>query len=153
MAEETAIHPHALDAEVPVPLRAKRTLPMGQMVRFAAVGGASYFFNLGTYSLGLWAGLPYLLAATISFLIGFAFNFFANRHWTFVAGGAQAGGQFVRFSCVAALVLGLDLVLLRGAVEVLGLHEVVAQGIVILFLAPLSFALNRFWSFAQRPGG
>jgi putative flippase GtrA len=152
MAEETAIHPHALDAEVPIALDRARSLPIGQIVRFAVVGGASYFFNLGTYSLGLWIGLPYLVAATISFLIGFAFNFFANRHWTFVAGGDQATGQFARFSCVAALVLGLDLVLLRGAVEVLGLHEVVAQGVVILFLAPLSFALNRFWSFAQRPG-
>ena len=152
MPEETAIHPHSLDAEIPLPLAAPRSLPVGQIARFVAVGGASYVFNLGTYSLGIWIGLPYLLAATISFAIGFAFNFLANRHWTFVAGGSQAGGQFVRFSCVAALVLALDLVLLRGAVEVAGLHEIVAQGVVILFLAPLSFALNRFWSFAQRPG-
>ena len=152
MPEETALHPHALDAEVPMPLRSARTLPVGQIMRFLAVGGASYVFNLGTYSLLLWAGLGYLVAATISFLIGFAFNFLANRHWTFVAGGAQAGGQFVRFSCVAALVLALDLVLLRVAIEGFDLHRVVAQAIVILFLAPLSFALNRFWSFAQRPG-
>jgi len=145
--------PHALDdGVVALPLGPARSFPIGQILRFAAVGGASYFFNLGTYSLFLWMGAAYLLAATISFLIGFAFNFFANRHWTFVAGGTQAGGQFVRFSCVAGLVLALDLVLLRGAVEVLGLHEVVAQGVVILLLAPLSFALNRFWSFAQRPG-
>jgi putative flippase GtrA len=150
-SEEIVLETHARDADViALPLRPARSLPIGQILRFAVVGGASYVFNLGTYSLFLWMGAPYLLAATISFLIGFAFNFFANRHWTFVAGGTQAGGQFVRFSCVAALVLVLDLVLLRGAVEVLGLHEVIAQGVVILFLAPLSFALNRFWSFAQR---
>jgi putative flippase GtrA len=146
MSEETAVHVHSLEGD------SERSLPVGQILRFLAVGGASYFFNLGTYSLFLWLGLPYLLAATISFLIGFAFNFLANRHWTFVAGETQAGGQFVRFSCVAALVLGLDLVLLRVAVEGLGLHQVIAQGVVILFLAPLSFALNRFWSFAERSG-
>ena len=149
-SEEIVLDTHALDADAVALPRPARGLPIGQILRFGAVGGASYVFNLGTYSAFLWMGAPYLLAATISFLIGFAFNFYANRHWTFVAGGTQAGGQFVRFSCVAALVLVLDLVLLRGAVEVLGLHEVVAQGVVILFLAPLSFALNRFWSFAQR---
>ena len=98
--------------------RPARSLPDRADPALRAVGGASYVFNLGTYSLFLWVGLPYLLAATVSFLIGFAFNFLANRHWTFVAGGTQAGGQFMRFSCVAALVLGLDLALLRVAVEV-----------------------------------
>jgi putative flippase GtrA len=150
--EETALGARAVEGELAAPLRAARSLPLGQNLRFLAVGGASYVFNLGTYSLFLWVGIGYLVAATLSFLIGFAFNFFANRHWTFVAGGTQAGGQFVRFSCVAALVLALDLVLLRVAVEELDLGRVIAQGIVILFLAPLSFALNRFWSFAQRPG-
>lgn len=152
MSEEAAIRANALEGDASLPLRPARSLPVGQILRFLAVGGASYFFNLGTYSLFLWVGMAYLLAAAVSFLIGFAFNFLANRHWTFVAGGTQAGGQFVRFSCVAALVLGLDLVLLRVAVEQIGLHRVVAQGVVILFLAPLSFALNRFWSFAERSG-
>jgi putative flippase GtrA len=158
LPDDTVVRARHLEAVVHVlPLEPERSgfgrnLPIGQILRFGAVGGASYVFNLGTYSLGLWAGLDYLLAATISFLIGFVFNFFANRHWTFGSGGDQVGGQFVRFSCVAALVLGLDLVLLRGAVEIAGLHEVVAQGVVILFLAPLSFALNRLWSFAERPG-
>jgi putative flippase GtrA len=151
MSDETALLPHALESDVPASLRAARGLPIGQILRFLAVGGASYCFNLGTYSLFLWVGIGYLVAAALSFLIGFAFNFFANRHWTFVAGGTQAGGQFVRFSCVAALVLALDLVLLRVAVGELDLGRVIAQGVVILFLAPLSFALNRFWSFAQRP--
>jgi putative flippase GtrA len=151
LTEETVVGPRSIDAEIR-PLRSAPSLPIGQIARFVAVGGASYCFNLGTYSAFLWIGLPYLAAAALSFVIGFAFNFFANRHWTFVAGGEQAGGQFVRFSCVAALVLALDLVLLRGAVEVLGSDEIVAQGIVILLLAPLSFALNRFWSFAERPG-
>jgi len=71
-----------------------------------------------------------------------------------VRGRSDAGRRPVHalLTCVAALVLGLDLVLLRVAVEDLGLHRVIAQGVVILFLAPLSFALNRFWSFAERSG-
>ena len=103
MPEETAIHPHRSMPRCPSRCAPRAAFPSARSLRFVAVGGASYFFNLGTYSLGLWVGLPYLLAATISFAIGFAFNFLANRHWTFVAGGSQAGGQFVRFSCVAAL--------------------------------------------------
>jgi putative flippase GtrA len=155
ISEENVGRAHEAEV-VGLPLRTNvpliQRLPLGQIARFLAVGGASYFFNMGTYSLFLWVGLGYLIAATASFLIGFVFNFLANRHWTFVAGGDQAGGQFVRFSCVAALVLGLDLLLLGLAVEQLDMNRILAQGVVILFLAPLSFALNRFWSFAQRPG-
>ena len=121
-----------------------------QAAKFLVVGGTSYVLNLGLYSLALLLGLHYLMAATIAFCLGFAFNFLTNRSWTFEAGAGAVRGQFLRFCVVAAVILGLDLLLLRLAVGELGVPSVLAQAIVILLLAPLSFAGNRLWAFSAR---
>lgn len=127
------------------------TSPVGrQAVRFLVVGAASYVLNLTLYTLGLSVGLHYLTAATVAFCIGFVFNFLTNRLWTFGAGGGPAGRQLVRFSCVAAAMVGLDLVLLRIVVGELDAPKILAQAVIILLLAPLSFLGNRLWAFDDR---
>ena len=135
----------------------KRTLMRVQDVlqagRFVVVGGASYVINLTTYAIFLGIGIPYIAAAALSFILGFFFNFAANRWWTFKAGTGSANRQLVRFTAVAALVLLLDLGLLRLTVEVFGVHPFLGQAIVIALLAPLSFLLNRMWTFRALPGG
>jgi putative flippase GtrA len=122
-----------------------------EAMRFVVVGASAYVLNLTLYSLGLAAGLDYLSAATVAYCLGFAFNFLANRLWTFRAGGGDVGAQFVRFSCVAAVMVGLDLLLLRLAIGEFGAPKIAAQAIIILFLAPLSFLGNRMWAFGTRP--
>lgn len=131
----------------PERVESARVRELLQLARFYVVGGTSYVLNLATYALGLTIGLPYLVAATVSFVLGFGFNFAANRFWTFTAGAGAAGRQLFRFTIVAAIILGLDLALLRLAVEVLGVGSFVAQAVVILLLAPLSYFLNRLWTF------
>ena len=122
----------------------------GQALRFVVVGAASYVLNLALYSLGLAVGLDYLTAAVVAFAIGFGFNFLTNRLWTFDAGEGAVRGQFLRFCGVAAVIVVLDLVLLRVVVGEFGAPEVPAQAVIILCLAPLSFLGNRLWAFADR---
>jgi len=149
---------NAVDDDVPVKAmeimgraRTRSSDPaIRQVAKFLVVGGTSYVLNLGLYSLALLLGLHYLMAATVAFCLGFAFNFLTNRSWTFEAGTGAVGGQFIRFCVVAAVILGLDLLLLRLAVGELGVPSVLAQAIVILLLAPLSFAGNRLWAFSAR---
>lgn len=128
-------------------MRTNRIHELLQLGRFYIVGGASYITNLATYALFLRVGLPYLAAAASSFALGFAFNFTANRSWTFGAGAGRATRQLWRFSVVAAFILGLDLALLRIAVEVLGIDRFFAQAGAILLLAPISYFANRLWTF------
>jgi putative flippase GtrA len=118
-----------------------------QVIRFLVVGLASYFVNLGLYSLGLAIGLHYLAAATCAFLIGFVFNFLTNRSWTFSANHGNPTTQFLRFCAVQAVILGLDLILLRLAVENLGLARFPSQAVIIILLAPVSFVGNRRFAF------
>ena len=124
----------------------------GQAFRFVVVGGASYVFNIALYTLGLAVGLHYLPAATVAFCIGFVFNFLLNRRWTFDAVSGSASGQLVRFSCVAAVIVVLDLLLLRLAVGEFGAPKIAAQAVIILLLAPFSFLGNRLWAFGGRAG-
>ncbi len=145
MDDATVIRP----AAEPLLTRLVASPTLRQAFRFGIVGGTSYFLNLGFFAVIVWAGGHYLAAAAAAFGLGFAFNFLANRYWTFTAGTGQANQQFIRFSILAGVILALDLALLRVAVGELGLPSVVAQGVVILLLAPLSFAGNRFWSFAK----
>jgi putative flippase GtrA len=122
-----------------------------QAARFLAVGGASYAVNISLYAAFVATGMHYLLAAVSSYAIGFTFNFLANRHWTFAAGGESLDRQFLRFSVLAAVILALDLGLLRIAIGDIGAPKVLAQAVVILLLAPVSFAGNRLWSFVPAP--
>ena len=125
----------------------ERALIARQLIRFLLVGGASYVLNTGTYSLFVLAGLHYLLAAPISYALGFFFNFYASRHWTFQASTESATRQLARFAIAAVLVLVADLALLWVAVEGAGIPPIPAQAVAILLLAPGSFVLNRVWSF------
>jgi putative flippase GtrA len=120
-----------------------------QALRFLVVGGASYVLNMSLYSLGLWLGLQYLVAAMVAYTIGFAFNFLANRHWTFDAADGALEAQFVRFTVLALVILGLDLLLLRFLVETLGVPKIPAQAVARLWHVPVSFAGTRLWSFAK----
>ena len=122
---------------------------VAQAARFLTVGGVSYAINLSLYAAGIALGMDYLLAAVASYAIGFSFNFLANRHWTFAAGTGRLDQQFIRFSILAAVILALDLALLRVAVGEIGASKVLAQAVVILLLAPVSFLGNRLWSFGR----
>jgi putative flippase GtrA len=116
-------------------------------VRFLTVGGASYAINISLYAAFVATGIHYLIAAVLAYVIGFSFNFLANRHWTFAAADQGIERQFVRFTVLAGVILALDLGLLRIAIGVIGAPPVLAQAVVILLLAPVSFAGNRLWSF------
>jgi len=114
------------------------------------VGGASYVINISLYAAAIAIGMHYLLAAVSSYAIGFSFNFLANRHWTFAAGEGRLDHQFVRFSILAGVILALDLALLKVAIGGLRINAVLAQAVVILLLAPVSFLGNLLWSFSRR---
>jgi len=121
-----------------------------QLGKFCVVGGSGYVINLAVYTALLkWAGLHYLGAAVVSFLVAVSNNYWWNRHWTFRGQRghfAYKGARFVVVSCVA---LGANLVILRLLVG-LGVGKVLAQAIAIVLVTPLNFVGNKLWSFRHR---
>jgi dolichol-phosphate mannosyltransferase len=94
-----------------------------QLIRYCVVGATGYLVNLGVYAIA-YTELPYRLAFTIAFIVAATSNFALNRMWTFRVGPRPAPHKYARFLTVSAVALGIDLVVLTGLVEELGMDKV-----------------------------
>ena len=120
-----------------------------QLAQFGVVGASGYLVNLGVYTLLLKrAGVHYLAAATISFVIAASWNYWWNRHWTFREQRGHFAYQGMRFFTVAGLVYGANLLVLTLLVS-LGVGKIVAQAVAIILVTPLNFLGNKLWSFRR----
>ena len=131
-------------------IRGTRRLVANQFVRFSAVGASGYAVNLAVYAALLAAGVHYLAAAAIAFLVAAASNYLLNRTWTFRASEAPVLAQGARALVVSALSLGanqLFLLVLVGA----GAGHLAAQAVAIALATPFSFAANKLWALAGEP--
>lgn len=121
-----------------------------QLAKFCIVGASGYAINLAVYTALLkWAGLHYLGAAFVSFLVAVSNNYWWNRHWTFRGDRGHFAYQGMRFAAVSVVALGANLGLLRGLVA-LGVGKIVGQAIAIVAVTPLNFVGNKLWSFRLR---
>jgi putative flippase GtrA len=120
-----------------------------QLAKFSTVGAVGYVINLGVYTALLrGAGLHYLAAATLAFLVAVTNNYIWNRVWTFRHERGHVAYQGLRFLVVAVVALGANLVILRVLVA-LGLDKVLAQAIAIVLVTPVNFIGNKLWSFRR----
>jgi len=120
-----------------------------QLAKFCAVGVSGYVINLAVYAALLkWAGLHYLAAAVVSFVVAVANNYWWNRHWTFRGQRGHFAYQGMRFAVVSAVALGANLIVLHVLVT-FGVGKVIAQAIAIVVVTPLNFVGNKLWSFAR----
>jgi putative flippase GtrA len=127
-----------------------RRLPTNEFVRFCAVGASGYAVNLAVYAALLAAGLHYLAAAAIAFLVAAASNYVWNRTWTFRTSDAPVLRQGARAFTVSALSLGANQLFLLALVEA-GAGHLAGQAIAIVLATPFSFAANKLWAFAEAP--
>jgi putative flippase GtrA len=119
-----------------------------QFVRFCVVGASGYAVNLAVYAALLAAGLHYLEAAALSFLVAAGSNYVWNRVWTFEARQTRLIGQGVRALSVSALSLGANQLFLVVFVAA-GADRLAAQAVAIVLVTPFSFAANKLWAFAD----
>jgi putative flippase GtrA len=118
-----------------------------QLAKFCVVGATGYAINLAVYAaLVHGAGLHYIPAAVISFLVAVTSNYLWNRIWTFRHQRGHVAYQGLRFLVVSSLALGANLIFLTGLVA-LGMAKVPAQAIAIVLVTPLNFVGNKLWSF------
>jgi putative flippase GtrA len=129
-----------------VPDRADRP-NVREFLRFAVVGGAQNGLNLLTFAGAVRLGVPYILASVIAAIVALLFSFLLNHLWTFPDAQSRTVSRAVRFAIVWAVVVGLALPVLAILVDVWHVPRVLAQAIVILIGAPLSYAAQRRWTF------
>jgi putative flippase GtrA len=120
--------------------------------RFLVVGAASYLFGVLANEILLIVGVPYLTAAALAYVAAMANSFVWNRVWTFRAVNSRPFSQGARFVAVAGAVLCVYLAVVRLTVFA-GMPEEFAQPAAALTVAPLSFSVNRAWTFAENQAG
>lgn len=121
-----------------------------QLVRFAVVGASGYVVNLAVFALAVHvAALAYPAAATLAFLVAVSNNFLWHRRWTFRAHDGRARNQAGRFLVVSVSAFLAGLLLLTALIELLGMPEVPAQACAIVAVTPLSFVVNKLWTFGR----
>jgi putative flippase GtrA len=121
-----------------------------QLAKFCAVGASGYAVNLAVYALLLDAGVHFLQAAALSFVVAVTNNYTWNRLWTFRGQRGHVAYQGLRFLVVALCALAANEVLLAGFVW-FGTDKVLAQAIAIVLVTPVNFVGNKLWSFRTRP--
>jgi dolichol-phosphate mannosyltransferase len=131
---------------VPDPRRATRS-DWAELVRFCLVGASGWVVNLAVYStLFQMVGVHYMASAVGAFAVAWASNFIWNKYWTFQRHRLSPLRQAVRYLLVSLFALSLNLVALYMLVAA-GVPEISAQAAAIVAVTPVSFLLNRRWSF------
>ncbi len=126
--------------------------------RHALLGGGCLLMSLALSWLmvdGLGVGV--LEATAIGFVLMNLFSHHLARRWVFrvetePAGGASAPAyqkSLLRYLLNAALVLGLNLLFMHWAVQVRGMHYLLASVLLAAFFFVFNFAVQRLWAFRQ----
>lgn len=133
-------------APVSIPMRDRGGPELRRIVKYGIVGVSNTAIDFAVYvtlvSLGVWYLLAKVLAMVVACLNGYTWN----RRWTFRA-GAHAHAMLGKYALVQTTALGFNLVLLATLVEVVGLHEIVAQAIALPVVVVVGFLGQRHWTF------
>jgi putative flippase GtrA len=133
------------------PVPAKALVGTAQFALYIAVGVLNTAFGFGVYTLAIYLGLHYTIAALVSQVLGTGFNYITYGSLVFRQRPRKS--SFARFILSYAVLYGfslLDLTLLQG----LGLNAYVAGLVNSAVMPALSYLSNRFLVFrAPKDGG
>ena len=113
------------------------------------IAGFCRVIDLGIlYALTDWAGLFYLLSATLSFILAQSLNYYLNRRFNFRSKGKQVAKQFAMFISINAVALGITLGILLLLVEVFDWWYIFARIIGMLVAITFTYTLHKRYTFA-----
>lgn len=119
---------------------------VGQLIRYGVVGLVSNGIGYLLYLAITAAGVGPKLAMTILYVIGVIQSFIFNKGWSFRYSG-KLGPSFLRYCAAYAIGYVVNLLILLVAVDYLGWPHQIVQGVAVLLLALLLFALQKYWVF------
>jgi putative flippase GtrA len=123
-----------------------------QRVRYVFVGGISAVLYYGLFTVG-WVTLsrwvPYLLIAIVSSTLTAIATYPLYRRIVFRATGPLLAG-FLRFYVVCVWAMVFSIGGLSFLVEIVGLHPLLAQAIIIALGPLINYQAGKLWAFRQR---
>ena len=85
--------------------------------------------------------------SVLLFLLNGLFNFTLIRIWAFPPSGRAVKSDLTRFAIVAAVSFVFNYASFAVLYSAIGLGASTSQRLAILIAAPVTFLLNRLWSF------
>ncbi len=122
-----------------------------QPARFLVVGAAGYGINIGVFALLVGAGVTYVLASVVSYVVSNALMYLGNRYFTFRLGSEGFWPACGRYLLVGLGVVAMNAAVLAALVEGLGLDETAAQALSLLAVTPAAYIMFKRWTFRIRP--
>jgi putative flippase GtrA len=121
-----------------------------EILRFGVVGVASnallYLFYLAITAMGV----EPKTAMSLLYLVGVLQTFVLNKRWTFQHEG-HVRRTAIRYWVAYASLYVANLVLLIIFVDIAGFDHRVVQGVLILVIGLVLFALQKYWVFGTLP--
>ena len=117
--------------------------------RFLVVGVINTIVGYGAYALFLSLHVNYLVASTLSTIIGVANSYIWNRFFTFKSKG-KAFSELARFSLVYIVSYCISMLFLYLVVGVFGLNAYIAGGANIILTTLISWFGHNKFSFKEK---
>lgn len=123
----------------------------GELLRYAVAGGSAFLLDLAVYTALLRAGVPYLAAAAIGFLLGLAFIYGLSVRWAFSTRRIDKPAvEFAVFAAIGLMGLGLTQVLLFVLVEHAAVAPVPAKLVTSVIVFGFNFGVRKATLFTPR---
>ena len=115
---------------------------------FLTIGALSAAVNIISFSI-LWNGLKinYQVSASIAYVLGVLFHFFANRHITFKSGNVHLMQQVPKYLVMIILNYFITITVIKLCVETLYLSPYLGIVIAIGTTVSISYWMSRLWIF------
>lgn len=121
-----------------------------QSVRFLIVGILNTLVGLGAYYLTLtWLQFHFVVALTVSHIIGVIHSYLWNNYWTFNGGNTNMT-KVTKFSLVYLITYVVNLFILSMFIKTFGFTPLLGQVISIFITTILSFLGHKYWSFKKK---
>jgi putative flippase GtrA len=121
-----------------------------QLFRYTFVGGAAFIVDYGLlYVLTEYAGLHYLVSATISFIVGLLVNYFISTIWVFGDSAYNKTTSFIFFASIGVVGLVLNDVFIVLFTQTLSMHYMLSKLITAILVYLWNFLGIRFLIFTR----
>lgn len=110
-----------------------------RILKYFFVGGAAALVDIGLFSIfANYLGWPWMPVSIATFILATLINYFLSIQFVFESGQRhEKHVEIIGVFIVSALALGVNQLVLYGAIEILGWHlifsKIVATGVVFLW--------------------
>ncbi len=119
-----------------------------QFIKFCLVGSTGTLIHLGLlYILTEFFYIWYIFSAAAAFMVAVANNFVWNKYWTFKDKTPEIPRQFISYTVVNIISLGINLSVLYILTEYVGMWYMTAQVVAILVALSNNYLGNKKFTF------